>query len=160
MADIYNSDRSPCGKLNEYGKLNSEQPLETLAEMGVLMKRTLMQIYTRGSADAVATYQKAFGAELGYNVKHTDGSYYHSELDVQGQIIAVAERPLHIGDGVTGNAMQFCLEFGEGGEQALAAAYEVLKEGAEIFIPLGPCEFSAAMADLIDRFGVRWCLFI
>ena len=55
--------------------------------------------------------------------------------------------------------MQFCLHFGEGEEEALKKAYEVLKNNAEILFPLGPCEFSPCMADLIDKFGVWWCLF-
>lgn len=38
-------------------------------------------------------------------------------------------------------------------------AYDVLKEGAEVRIPLGPCEYSALMVDLVDQFGVRWCMF-
>ena len=38
-------------------------------------------------------------------------------------------------------------------------AYEALKEGARILFPLGPCDFSSCLVDLIDRFGVRWCIF-
>lgn len=39
-------------------------------------------------------------------------------------------------------------------------AYEMLKEDSEILFPLGPCDFSPLMADFIDKFGVRWCLFV
>lgn len=124
------------------------------------MKRTLMQIYTEGSVEAVELYQKAFDAVLGYNVKSADDTFYHAELDVYGQIIAVAERPDHGNNGITGNTMQFCLHFGEGEENTVKKAYEVLKDGAKILVPLGPCEFSPCMADLIDKYGVRWCLFV
>ena len=56
------------------------------------MERTLMQVYVKGSAEAVELYQKAFNTTLGYNVVHEDGTFYHSELNVYGQIISVAER--------------------------------------------------------------------
>ena len=61
---------------------------------------------------------------------------------------------------MTGNTMQFCLQFGEGEEALVRKAYDILKEGAEIRHPLGACDFSPLMADLIDQFGVRWCLFV
>ncbi len=41
----------------------------------------------------------------------------HAELNVYGQILAVAEDPL------------------------------------------GPCPFSKLMVDIIDKYGVRWCIF-
>ena len=121
------------------------------------MKRIMMQVYTQNSAEAVALYQKAFDATLGDHVKKPDGSFYHSELDVYGQILSVAEGP---GESlVPGNTMQFCLHFYPHEDAALQKAYNALKEGAQILTPMGPCDFSDSMADLIDRFGVRWCLF-
>lgn len=127
------------------------------------MFRTLMQVYVTGSVEAVELYKKAFDAELGSAYKHENGSYYHSELNVYGQILAVSER-MGMGQAVdvpavTGNVMQFCLHFTPKEKDCVTKAYEVLKEGAEILFPLGPCDYSSYMTDLIDRFGVRWCLF-
>jgi uncharacterized glyoxalase superfamily protein PhnB len=124
------------------------------------MERTLMQIYTKGSTEAVKMYQKAFDAVLGYNVKNEDGTFYHSELDVYGQIISVAERPVKDDTGITGNTMQFCLQFSEGEEHLVKKAYDVLTDNGDILVPLGPCDYSSYMTDFIDKFGVRWCLFI
>ncbi|HEX2927532.1 MAG TPA: VOC family protein [Ruminiclostridium sp.] len=121
------------------------------------MKRSLMQVYVKGSVEAVDFYKKAFDAGLGYNVKSPDGTFYHSELDVGGQIVAVSEAA---NEKSTGSTMQFCLQYGEGEEDKVKKAYEVLKEGAKILFPLGPCDFSTCMADFIDKFGVRWCLFV
>lgn len=127
------------------------------------MKRSMMQAYVKGSDKAVALYQAAFDAKLVSSYLNPDGTYYHSELDVYGQILAVAEAAKGLydsgGERVTGNTMQFCLHFDEGEEALVQKAYDVLKEGAEIRIPLGPCEFSALMTDLVDCFGVRWCIF-
>ena len=73
--------------------------------------------------------------------------------------MAVVEAPADE-ERVTGTTMQFCLHFGEGKEALVQKAYDTLKEGATVFVPLGPCEFSVMMTDLIDRFGTRWCLFV
>ena len=62
---------------------------------------------------------------------------------------------------VVGNTMQFCFHFGEGNEEMVKKAYEVLKDGAQIDTPCGasfdwsPCGFS-----LIDKFGVNWIFFV
>jgi len=124
------------------------------------MKRAMMQIYAKGSPEAVDLYIKAFSATLGYHVKNADNTFYHSELDVQGQIIAVSEVNESIEKSITGNIMQFCFHYGEGNEDMVRQAYEVLKEGGKIIFPLGPCDYSPLCADFIDKFGVRWCLFI
>lgn len=127
------------------------------------MKRSLMQAYVKGSDQAVALYQKAFDAQLISSYLNSDGTYYHSELDIQGEILAVAERGM--GDPCdeqtdTGNVMQFCLHYGEGNEDLVRKAYDLLKEGATINVPLAPCGFSPLMTDFVDRFGIRWCLFV
>lgn len=124
------------------------------------MERTLMQVYVRGSAEAVELYQKAFDADLGFNVKAENGSFYHSELDVYGQIISVAERPVTDSEAVTGNTMQFCLQFAKGEENLIEKAYNILTDNAKIIFPLGPSDYSTYATDFIDRFGVRWCLFV
>ncbi len=128
------------------------------------MKRSMMQVYAKGSDKALTLYQKAFGAKLVSSYPNEDGTYGHAELDVYGQILAIAESSYGGNFAqearVTGNTMQFCLHFGEGQETLVTKAYEGLKEGATILYPLGPCEYSPLMVDLIDAFGVRWCLFV
>ncbi|WP_315110039.1 VOC family protein [Clostridium intestinale] len=125
------------------------------------MKRSMMQAYVTRSDEAVALYQKAFDAALISSYLNEDGTFFHSELDIEGEILAVAERNSDIGkETVTGNVMQFCLHYGEGNEDKVRKAYEVLKTDATILMPLAPCEFSPLMADFIDKYGIRWCLFV
>ncbi|MEG0853979.1 MAG: VOC family protein [Angelakisella sp.] len=128
------------------------------------MKRSLMQAYVTRSDEAVAFYQKAFNAPLVSSYPNSDGTFFHAELDIEGQILAVAEcNSMYAIKGeqvVTGNSMQFCLEYGEGNEDLVRQAYEILKTDAEIILPLAPCEFSPLMVDLIDKYGIRWCLFV
>ena len=120
------------------------------------MLRSMMQMYVKGSGEALKFYQKAFNAELVCEYKNDDGSYMHAELDAFGQILAISEAD----EKVSGNTMQFCFHFGESGIEKVKHAYEVLKDGAEILSPLGECSFSRCMFGLIDKFGVSWCLFI
>lgn len=92
------------------------------------MLRSMMQVFCKGSKEAVEMYQKAFNAQLLCAYPGENGGYMHSELDAYGQILAVSEieEPL-----ATGNTMMFCFHMGEGCEKQFLQAYEVLKNGAE-----------------------------
>ena len=81
----------------------------------------------------------------------------HSELNSHCQILAVSELTDNL---VIGNTMQFCFHLGEGCEEYVKNAYEVLKDGATIYVPIGPCDYSPCMFSLVDKFGVFWCLFV
>ncbi|MDR0910763.1 MAG: VOC family protein [Spirochaetaceae bacterium] len=120
------------------------------------MKRSMMQIYVKGSVEAVEFYQKAFSARLGFNGKNDKGEYIHAELDVYGQTLAISE-----GVRKSGEQMQFCLHFYSDERNNVKKAYDVLKEGAlKIDQPPGACMFSPYMTSLIDKFGIYWCLWI
>lgn len=121
------------------------------------MLRSIMQVYVKGSFEAVNLYQKAFNAEILGLYPDNNGGYMHSELNAHGQILAVSEITENF---VIGNTMQFCFHFGDGSESHVKKAYEVLKDGATIYIPIGPCDYSTCMFSLIDKFGVYWCLFV
>ena len=45
---------------------------------------------------------------------------------------------------------------GKENDAALKHAYEVLSRGGTVHYELGPCDWNEAMADVTDRFGVRW----
>ena len=121
------------------------------------MHRSMMQVYVKRSDKALEFYQEAFDAKVMCAYPNDDGTYMHSELDVYGQIFAISEENP---DTVTGNRMQFCLNFENGEKDKVTKAYDVLIEGAEkIDYPLGPCSYSPHMASLIDKFGVFWCIF-
>jgi len=124
------------------------------------MHRSMMQVYVKESNKAFEFYQKAFDAKDAGRYYNSDGTTLaHSELDIYGQIFAVTE--LIDDDVITGNTMQFCLEFGEGKEEIVKKAYEFLKEDARKFDCLiGPCDWSPCMFSLVDKFGVHWCVFV
>ena len=111
-------------------------------------------VYTTQTQQAVAIYKEAFQAELGYHVQNDDGTYYHAEIVKDGQtILAVSHNDEWV---ERGRVMQYCVNFGKDNEQGLRKAYEVLAEDGQVMYPLGPCDWNDLMADVIDRFGVRW----
>lgn len=128
-----------------------------IERQGMYMKRTLFQVYVTHSREAVARYQEAFDVEIMSRYLNKDGSYYHCELNIYGQILAVSE---HKEVSTCGNTMQLCLHFEKGEEALVQKAYEVLRNNAQILHALGPCDYCDFMTDLIDVYGVRWCLFV
>lgn len=117
-----------------------------------------MQVYVKDSKKALEFYQNVFGAKVMCCYPNSDGTLMHSELDVYGQIVALSE--LNEENAVAGNTMMFCLHFGEGQEAIVTKIYDSIKDGSKIIYPLSKCDYSPLMADIIDKFGVRWCIFV
>jgi PhnB protein len=118
----------------------------------------MMQVFVKGSNRALEFYQNVFDAKLISIYPNSDGTLLHSELDVFGQVLAISE--LTDDNVMIGNNMMFCLHFGEGKETIVHKIYDLLKDEANIISPLGPCSYSSLEADLIDKYGVRWCIFV
>jgi len=131
---------------------------------GFYMLRSILQIYVKGSDEAFEFYKKAFDAKIGFQDIDENGTVIHRELDICGQAIAVGEAHDSTRAGgdirITGNNMQFCIQFGEGEEHKVGKAYETLVEGSKIITPFGELFFSPCGVELIDKYGVWWCLFV
>lgn len=125
------------------------------------MKRSMLQAYVSNAKEAIALYQSAFGATVLEVVPAPEGDkVLHSELDLFGQIFAVADRIPEAGrEDSTGNIMQFCLHFAPEEEHLVRKAREVLKQEGRELVPLGRNVYCGLMTDIVDKFGVRWCLF-
>jgi uncharacterized glyoxalase superfamily protein PhnB len=120
-------------------------------------------LYVKNSAEALAFYLDAFGMELGYNAKNSDGTYLHAELMKDGQsIFAVSENT----DEALVQAMlkskrptmSYGLNLGSNAE--LEHAFQVLSAGGHVLRELGPLPWTPLSADLVDRYGVCWYLFV
>lgn len=122
------------------------------------MKRSMFQLYVNNCEDAIKFYERAFNTSVDFIYRsEQDNTIIHSEMNIFGQCIAFSERA---SETVPGNTMQLCLHFDDGSEELVEKIYDVLKEEAEILHPLGECFFSPLMSDLIDKYGVHWCIFI
>jgi PhnB protein len=118
----------------------------------------MMQVFVKESNKALEFYQNVFDANVLCSYPNSDGMIMHSELDVFGQILAISE--LIDENTVTGNTMMFCLHFGEGKDAIVQEIYDLLKDGAKNISPLGKCDYSSLQADIIDKYGVCWCIFV
>lgn len=119
-------------------------------------------LYVRNSVLAAETYCDAFGMTIGYNVKHDDGTYLHAELGKDGRGFAVSESR----DGSAAQAMLDAeqpvtsLGLSLDTDEALERAYRILAEGGRVLRELGPLPWTPLSADLVDRFGVCWYLYV
>ena len=120
--------------------------------------RTVFMAYLTGSLEAVDFYCKAFKAESHcFKNRDEDEFYAHAEIVLNGQtILAISEVSCYDMKFTNGNNMQFWLTFDD--EKSLIEAYGALKEGAEIGWALAPCEWAKMMADVTDKYGIRWLL--
>jgi PhnB protein len=120
-------------------------------------------LYVRNSIAAVDFYLKAFNMTLGYNVKNPDGSYLHAELLKNGDsIFAVAESH---DDEIRKEMLKAQLPTMSYGinldnEEELNFAYSMLCTGGHILRPMGPLPWTPCSADVVDKFGVYWYIFV
>ena len=127
------------------------------------MFRSILQIYVKGSDEAFEFYKKAFDAKIGFQDTDENGTVIHRELDICGQAVAIGEAhdntPASGAKRITGNTMQFCIQFEKGQEDRVRKAYETLREGSQIITPYGELIFTPCGVELIDKYGVWWCIF-
>ena len=122
--------------------------------------------YVDGIDEAVVFYQKVFGAKIMTEGtwKNDDGTYEICAFELDGGTsFSLAERKGEYaieGEVNTGNIMQMCMLYKKEDSQKLEKAYEALKDGAKIITPLKSVEFTSHTCDLIDKYGLRWCLMV
>jgi len=125
--------------------------------------------YVDDLQEAIAFYQKAFDATIGESYKNKDGTYSLAEIRVsRGTSFWLAARN---GEGAeeggaitgevnTGNIMQLCLMYDKKDVAKLESAYNIIKEDAQIIGELQSRPWTTHSCDLIDKYGLRWCLMV
>ncbi|MCL2445812.1 MAG: VOC family protein [Oscillospiraceae bacterium] len=122
--------------------------------------------YVDGLEEAVVFYQSVFGAKINPNnsFKNDDGSYEICSFMLDdGNSFSLAERKGESaieGEANTGNIIQLCMHYKKGDLSKLEKAYALLSDGANIRWPLQPKEWTSHTCDLIDKYGLRWCLMV
>ncbi|MDR2558405.1 MAG: hypothetical protein LBC86_02510 [Oscillospiraceae bacterium] len=127
------------------------------------------------AAQAMALYEKAFGAKIITKLTYADMNpadaisevknehkdfIGYSEIEIRGEIISLyddsnaAENPIPI----SGNTCVIALLVHFDSDEELKTAYDILSEGATIITPLFTQTYCSLAADLIDKFGGRWSL--
>lgn len=85
----------------------------------------MMQVFVKGSKEALELYKKAFNADVLCEYPDGNGGYMHAEINAYGQVIAISEIEEEVNPG---NTMMFCFDFGEGGEDRLEERMRYLKK--------------------------------
>lgn len=120
-------------------------------------------LYLRKSVEAVEFYCDAFGMTVGYHAKHENGTYLHAELEKDGRsIFAVSESE----DEPIRNAMlqarqpTVSLGLSLPSDDDLRQAYQKITADGRVLRPLGSLPWSPFSADVVDRYGVCWYLYV
>jgi len=120
-------------------------------------------LYVKNSVEAVEFYKDAFGMTLGYHAKNNDGSFLHAELlKGDNSIFAVSENE----DEETVRSMlaskrptmSYGINLDTDGE--LLHAYNTLIKGGHILRELGELPWSPSSADIVDKYGVCWYIYV
>ena len=124
-------------------------------------------LYIKNTNEAVVFYQEAFGLTLGYNEKFPDGTYMHAELQKDGKtIFAISEHnneklvsDMHMQvanklSPVTSLGINFTTE------SEVKRAYEFLMREGTAFREIGELPWSKCSADVLDKYGVYWYIYI
>ncbi|MBE5800261.1 MAG: hypothetical protein E7321_09985 [Clostridiales bacterium] len=112
-------------------------------------------IYVKNSPKAIALYQSAFGLALGYHVLNKDGTYFHSELNRNGEpFCSVVEAKQ---DTYTDrHPIELGIDFDTRDE--LERAFTLLSDEGKVDMALCELPWSPCAAIVTDPFGVRWFL--
>jgi len=121
--------------------------------------RTAFMAYVTGTMEAVDFYCKAFSATSKncFKASDEDDFYAHAEIIIHEEmVLGISEKSCYNTEFTNGNNMQFWVTFDD--EQSIAATLDVLKEQGVVHHPLAPCPWCRLLADVTDKYGVRWML--
>jgi len=118
----------------------------------------MFQVYVKNAREAMKLYETAFGATGQIYQTFDNGTIGHAEIRVFGQTISLMET--NADEVIVGNTMQFMLDMGDGYENFVQKAHDVLMVDAIRYDgPVGECEYSKNIFSLVDKFGVSWMIF-
>lgn len=120
-------------------------------------------LYIKDSIEAARFYCDAFNMTIGYHKKLANGTYLHAELEKDGKsIFAVSE---YADDDIHGAMLAarmptMSLGINLDTDTELSHAYEMLIDGGHIIRSIGPLPWSPRSADVVDKYGVCWYIFV
>ena len=115
------------------------------------------QVYVKNSFEAADMYCKAFGAEITFQIKNDDKTFYeHCELSVDGEgflALSEAANPCDIDmvHKMKWETMTFNV-FEMGSEESVHNAFNILSNGGVIIHPIQEVPWSKCCATLINKF--------
>ncbi len=124
-------------------------------------------LYISNSPEAVGFYLEAFGMTLGYHVKNSDGTFMHAALLKDNEeIFAVSEShnealvKMMLSSSLieARPTMSYGINFSS--EDEIRKAYDMLRVDGTVLLPLGPLPWSECAAEVVDKYGVYWYIYL
>jgi len=125
-------------------------------------------------SQAIELYKKAFGAEVKFKLLYSDANpkdfqcknesekdfIFHAQIKIGNQIIILSDDSGGMlnddEQGKTGKIFLQNLLMGFSSDDELKKAYEILSDGATIFVPMCKTTYASCYVFLVDKFGGRW----
>ena len=119
--------------------------------------------------EAIAFYQKAFGARTDLILRYSDADkrdwdipltvdqeklIYHAEMMIGNQRIMLSD--IIEFNLSRGTSLFLTLTFEDA--ESVKEVYEVLKDGSTLLRPMISTTYSSCFVSLVDKFGIRWGL--
>ena len=120
-------------------------------------------LYVKNSVEAVEFYIEAFRMTLGYNAKNSDGSFLHAELlKGEASIFAVSENNDEeiVRSMLASKRPTMSYGINLDNDDELNHAYKILAESGHILRELGSLPWSSCSADIVDKYGVCWYIYV
>jgi PhnB protein len=114
-------------------------------------------IYVNGASDAIAFYQRAFGAVELFRIAHSDGKILHAEISICESVLMIGDpdNELYGEPRDLGRCTASLHIFADDNEELLRRAVEA---GAEEIQPPTDMFYGANSASVRDPFGHVWVL--
>lgn len=120
-------------------------------------------LYVQNSLEAADFYCAALNMSIGYHAKHDDGTFLHAELEKDGHsIFAVSESSDASIRKAMISARQPTISLGINltNDEELYHAFSLLEKGGHVIRPIGSLPWSPSSADVVDKYGVCWYLYV
>ena len=123
-------------------------------------------VYVKRSVEAIKLYKKAFGLEeKGKPAMDNDGNVYYQMLEKNGEFFIGVSEDKYLQDALKNDSaadvrlnMVFTVAFER--EDDLRKTFDLLNEEGNPSTGLIAQPNAAIYCDLVDKFGVCWCLFV
>lgn len=121
------------------------------------------------SEEAMALYEKAFGARTQFILRYADADpkdfdmpvtgcmqnlVYHAEMTIGSQRVMFSD--IIEFSPAKGTALFLTVTFEDA--EGVRKAYDVLKDGSTTIYPMKSTTYSSCFVSFVDRFGFRWGL--
>ncbi|HEY7801528.1 MAG TPA: VOC family protein [Dehalococcoidia bacterium] len=128
-----------------------------MAQSGNGYRHVTAYLCAKGAADAIAFYERAFGANELYRLENDDGTIGHAEIQIGQTTLYVSDEAPQLGvlspATLKGNSTSFVLDV----DDCDAAFQRAVDAGATVERPLADNPYGRG-GWVVDPFGHRWSI--